>query len=1243
MRPPPRSPPIARLRRGHLLRNLHPLIAGVLVLALLVCAAVLLPAAAAMHYPLAVIAVALAAAWRGTRAALLVAAGAIVLLIAGAWRSGQAPDAGALLLQSLGIIAVALLALRLRRSARALHLERLRYRSVLRNVGDALLVVDADGRLEFFNHQAACLLGLRSVAIGLPVHELVPLQHADGTPFDGLVAPIDAMHPLPDGLEALRNDGRWMAVAGSIAPLGGVGHEGRGHVVCLRDVDALRASHRQLVRSEARLRSLFDSDLLAICTIDRHGDLRSSNAAFLALLGYSASEFVSEPLRLQALTPKEHWPLVAAVLEQLAGGGSCAPFRTELLGRDGSRARVTVGATLLGDDELALFAVDTGSHDIAEQRISESRSLLQSIVDSIPAFVAYVDAAGYYRLGNRYQPTLLSPGDGALHRPLQDALPTALLEQLGGHLRRALEGTPTRMLLSLRDDSHVARQYQVQLEPRIDGAGAVAGVVLHAFEITEQLMRQRALLDSEVRFRRLAEASAAIVCHVDDAGLILHLSGWRRFTGQGSGTRRFDQILARVHPQDLHRLRRVLVAARRHRRTVEAEFRLQHASGDYRYVAVRAVPLPAAPGAPVQWVGSARDVHGRRVEQQQLQQAEAELRLILDTMPARIAYIEADGCFRWANRAFIDMHLPAGEVRGERAFDVLRLDDQAAFGDAIRRGLEGEPTQVEWRSEQVGAGVMWSLATVTPDRDADGRIAGCIMLSTDNTERKRADQALRRSNREHRALAESVPHMVWIAQGDGRMVYFNQRWRDFTGLSPGTPWQLALVESDRAAAVEAFRHAVASGEELSIEVRMRRARDGVVRWHVMRALPVTDDGVRAARWYGTCTDIEDQKQAQGTLQRAQQRTQQFLATLSHELRNPLAALMTSAHLLNRGDLPDAARATLAQTMSRQTIQLQRLVEDLLDMSRITQGKVQLQLRPVDLNQIARHVREDFAARAEARGIELRCRTSTIPAQLLGDPARLRQIADNLVSNALKATPRGGRIDLDVVADPVGRHLLRVKDGGPGIPDALFERMFEPFVQGEDWPDRGLGLGLSIVARMVELHGGSVEASNRAEGGACFEVSLPAAGSDAGTAPLVPPPPAAAERPARVLVVDDERDNADALRLLLELHGYDVGTATDGETALQLRLALQPDAVICDLGMPGEWNGYQLAARMRRDAGDRLLLIAFSGHGSDDDIARSRQAGFDRHLVKPGSPGDLLSTLARGLQEKRDAGAAMRPA
>jgi PAS domain S-box-containing protein len=976
--------------------------------------------------------------------------------------------------------------------------------------------------------------------------------------------------------------------------------------------------------------------LLAIFSADLDGSLRTSNAAFLSMLGYSPADPSACPQSLGELTPAEFRDLDEIAFDELATTGSCRPYSKAMFRRDGSRVWVTVGGAIVNRNEAAFFAIDAKARTEADERVAESRRLLQSIIDSIPAFVAYIDASGRYRIGNRYHAGHMAPAGAAVGRPVTEVFARGPYVRLAGHLRRALGGETARTMLVVNDDAGTQRNYQVQLQPRHDGpGGSVAGVVLHAYEVTEQLQRQRALLDSEVRFRRLAEASAAIVCHLDISGAVIHLSGWRRFTG-GSGVHSFRQLLASVHPEDLPLVRRFLARSRRRRITIEVEFRLLHRSDGYRQIAVRAVPLRGRLGDSVQWVGSARDVHEKRVALDQLRRTEQELRLILDTTPARIAYIENNGRFRWANRTFLERFVPDADIRGASVASVFPLADHVTLDDAISRGLRGIPGQVEWMQDDEQHGTRWSLTSCTPDVGVDGTVAGCITLCTDHTERKRTEQALRRSNGEHRALAESVPHMVWIAYGDGRMFYFNQRWRDYTGVSSVDTWHAAILPEDRVDVLMAFRTAVATGKELSTELRLVRAGDGAARWHVMRAVPVADEGQRIARWYGTCTDIEDQKQAQNTLQRAQQRTQQFLATLSHELRNPLSALMTSAHLLNRPDLADENRPLLAQTIRRQTVQLQRLVEDLLDISRITQGKVQLQIEQVDFTQVIRDVSDDFSERAGNLGVMLSCKVPDAPAWVRGDPARLRQIVDNLTSNALKATPAGGQVT--IVLDTEGhRQVLRVVDTGPGIEDALFPRMFEPFVQGQSWRERGLGLGLSIVMRMTELHGGEVRACNLDDGrGACFEVRLP--GIDCAVAPA-PLQVEQAQHPceaiiADILIIDDEVDHADALRLLLELHGYRISVAYEGEQALRMLAQSRPDAVICDIGLPGEWNGYQLAERMRIDHGNDLLLIAFSGFGTRADVKRSLQAGFDSHLLKPSPPSQVMGAINEGLQRKR---------
>jgi PAS domain S-box-containing protein len=479
-------------------------------------------------------------------------------------------------------------------------------------------------------------------------------------------------------------------------------------------------------------------------------------------------------------------------------------------------------------------------------------------------------------------------------------------------------------------------------------------------------------------------------------------------------------------------------------------------------------------------------------------------------------------------------------------------------------------------------------------------------------------------------LAESVPHLVWIADAQGALVYLNRQWFDYTGLAAHDDWAVAFHPDDRAALLQRFTQALHSGEDFTAEVRLR-AVDGSHRWHVLRALPVGEEPA-TRRWYGGFADIEDQKQAQDVLLRAQSKTQRFLATLSHELRNPLAVIATNAWLLVEGR--DADRdGHLAQAIQRQAQQLQRMVDDLLDVSRITQGKIQLRLEHCDLNDIVRIICSDFAARAAAQETALECDPAAEPVELVADVARVRQIADNLVSNALKATGRGGRVQVAARREGESR-VLAVRDDGAGIAAAIVERMFEPFVQGADWRDRGLGLGLAVVSQLTLLHGGEVRAFNAPEGGACFEVRLPSGNAEA--MPTAASPDAVtAIGQGRVLVVDDVVDHANALAMLLRASGFEAEAVYSGDEAVRFAQHTRCDAVICDIGLPEPWNGHRVAEFLRRNWPGSALLIAYSGLGAPADVAASLAAGFDAHLVKPTRPAEILARLHEGLAERRE--------
>jgi signal transduction histidine kinase/ActR/RegA family two-component response regulator len=346
---------------------------------------------------------------------------------------------------------------------------------------------------------------------------------------------------------------------------------------------------------------------------------------------------------------------------------------------------------------------------------------------------------------------------------------------------------------------------------------------------------------------------------------------------------------------------------------------------------------------------------------------------------------------------------------------------------------------------------------------------------------------------------------------------------------------------------------------------------------------------------------------------------QFLAMLGHELRNPLAAIHTATELLIR--MPGEPERP-ASVIARQTRKLSRLVDDLLEVSRVESGKISLKRAVVDLRAVVERSTEAMGGRAEGAGLQLEVALPEEALPVDGDPVRLEQITGNLLGNALKYTPAGGKVT--VAAARAGNGvILRVTDTGVGIAADELERIFEPFVQATTTLDRsqgGLGLGLALVRGLVAMHGGTVRARSEGPGrGTEIEVRLPLAAQAVDDAPSqasatqAAPGPDGARR--HVLVVEDNADNRDTLVMLLESFGHDVVAAADGPSGVRLAAEAHPEVAIVDIGLPG-FDGYEVARRLRDLLGEEVTLIALTGYGQAEDRARARSAGFDVHLTKP---------------------------
>ena len=513
--------------------------------------------------------------------------------------------------------------------------------------------------------------------------------------------------------------------------------------------------------------------------------------------------------------------------------------------------------------------------------------------------------------------------------------------------------------------------------------------------------------------------------------------------------------------------------------------------------------------------------------------------------------------------------------------------------------------------------------------------AGVVVVFRDVTQQKQADQQLRCSERRYRALADAMPQIVWSARPDGCLDYFNRRWYEFSGYPEGQSgdpsWLPILHPDDVAPCLQVWQEAIQSGEPYQFEYRFMDRATGTYRWHLGRALPVRDDAGRIERWFGTCTDIDEQKRLEESLREANAAKDQFLVMLAHELRNPLAPLLSTLFVLEQDD---AVRRTHGESLNRMDRQLRRLhrkVDDLLETSRVVLGHARLRSERLDLTRLLTTVVEDRRSLLEEAGVALTITTPPTPVWVIGDADRLAQVFDNLLDNEAKFVDRGGAVTVVLTVESApSQAVIAFSDTGIGFAPEIQDRLFDVFAQADQSLDRnrgGLGLGLAVVKGLIEQHGGSVTAASAGVGlGATFTLRLALEPEPLALAasPEAPTPAAGA---SRILVIEDHRDAAESLRTLLEVLGHEVRVAFTGREGVDAALRWTPNIVLSDIGLP-ELDGYEVARRLRREPSfTNVLLVALTGYSADDDRRRSKDAGFDHHLVKPADVGELQRVLA----------------
>jgi PAS domain S-box-containing protein len=509
---------------------------------------------------------------------------------------------------------------------------------------------------------------------------------------------------------------------------------------------------------------------------------------------------------------------------------------------------------------------------------------------------------------------------------------------------------------------------------------------------------------------------------------------------------------------------------------------------------------------------------------------------------------------------------------------------------------------------------------VSSIRGRSGSPGGFVLVFRDTTEARRARAALEESEARFRVLADQTPVPLWMSDAKRAYVYVNRSWLAFTGRTldeeRGDGWTAGIHPEDFGPRQAAFAEAFDARTSFTLEYRLRR-HDDTYRWVLDHGAPRFDGDGTFAGYIGACLDITERKEAAANLGIFEQRKTAFLTSLAHELRNPLAPIRSSVELLQRmpaGDDPRVARAQ--EIIERNCARLAGLVDDLLDLSRIDSGNLQLAREPLDVAPVIERAVARHATVLRDRRQQLSIDLPRGRLRVDGDVERVEQMLAILIGNASKYTPQDGRLAIKAEKRE-GAVEIAVTDSGAGIDNDMQPHLFDLFDKASEAaasaPQR-LGTGLAIVARLARLHGGSVRAQSAGKDqGSTFILRLPASTANAQDAT---PDASAGQRSVRLLIVDDNVDAADAIGTLLSLNGYDVATAHDPDEAMERASTFDPDVILLDIGLPG-MTGYELAQKLHADpATSRAKLIAITGYGQPGDTEQASAAGFAGYLVKP---------------------------
>ncbi|MCA9114604.1 MAG: PAS domain-containing protein [Planctomycetaceae bacterium] len=1029
-------------------------------------------------------------------------------------------------------------------------------------------------------------------------------------------------------------------------------------------VKRLQAEARVREQGE-QLRTTLASIGDAVITTDMGGRCTNLNAVAESLTGWSNAEAAGQPLEAVFHIVNERTRQVVAnpAVRTIQGHAVGLARHTILIARDGTERPIDNSAAPIRNRNGEINGCVLVFRDVAEKRRSEqklqaSEERFRALLTATSHIVWTRDATGRFvspqKSWSRYTGqtweelkdfgwiNAVHPADREeLQRVWAEACASKTLYQSEGRLWHAASGRH--------------RRYEVRGVPILNRDGTIREWVGKCVDVEDRWQAEEKLRERELRYRLVGQAANDAIWDWDlktnqifwNEG-VQKLFGYRVEEAGATASWWSDHI----HPDEQERvLHRIHEAIDNGEELWQDEYQFQRADGTFAVVFDRG-RIVHENGQPIRMVGSMLDLTEKRKAEDDLREARSRLESALTAAeigtwefdPVR-NIVQAD-----ANLARMFNVSPddAGGMSLEFYTHSIHPDDQSQVAEAIQQALESGATfEAEYRIARENEDVRWVIARGRVERDGAGRAIRLPGVVVDITERKEIERALRESKEQLSLALDSTELGVWNIDPKSNHLQSDEQFRLIFHAS-----KLPLTYEQAFAAIhpddrERIREAVAAATRpvdpvlYAEEYRVVHP-DGAVRWVFGKGranFEQVGQEQQLTSFDGTVMDVTEQRQMRedlrelaARLSEADRRKDEFLATLAHELRNPLAPIRTGLEAMKMVRDDPETLEDIRCTMERQTQQLIKLVDDLLDVSRITKGKLELRRCRVNLADIIQSAVEASHPFMVEASHQLTVALPDEPVFLHADPNRLAQVLSNLLNNSTKYTPEGGGIRL--TAERRGSQVvISVEDNGIGIPPEMLGRIFEMFAQIDRPQEKGytgLGIGLSLVRSLVELHDGRIEVHSEGVGKGCvFRVHLPVLTA---AVPEKPVPTPEAGRPRtdarrKVLVVDDNKVAASMLGMVVKMLGNEVRKAHDGLEATKLAADFLPDVILMDIGMP-RMNGYEAARHIRAQPwGGQIMLVALTGWGQDEDRQRTREAGFDHHLVKPAEPADLQDLLA----------------